>query len=153
MSSVDKLQKRVESNREMRESVDRLDKHIHAREILVTEAPDQQDMDFFCEVCGTHASSIGKKRIRYGLNIDTGEDYRVEPISALFVGQCKKGHRVERFITDKERDPYFQSPILRRLAYEMQDDMLQPSDPRFAKVYPEAWKKLNEVGHEVGPHG
>lgn len=146
MSSVDKLTKRVDSNRERRDDEKRLYEHLNAREILVKEASAEQDMDFYCKLCNKHNSCLGKKRIRYGLNIDTGEDYLIEPISALFVGQCKKGHRVERFITDKEHDPYFRSPILRRLAHEMEDDLLQPSDPRFAKIYPKEWAKLNEVG-------
>lgn len=155
MASIDKLKKRVENNKERREADKRFLDHLNAREILVAEAPDQQEMDFYCEPCNKHDSYLGRKVIQYVTEFEEREgklvevgDHPSEPLRASFVAHCKKGHLVRRYITDKERDPYFRSPILRRMAQVMEDDMLQPSDPRFAKVYPKQWAELQSQKEE-----
>ncbi len=150
--SVEKLKKRIEQNKERRDDEKRLYEHVNARQILVDEAPDSQDMDFYCATCNEHRSYLGKKTIQYGIELDKDMnvigEYRVEPIRASFVAVCRKGHGVRRYITDKERDPYFRSPILRMMARTMEDDMLQPDDPRFAKVYPKQWAELQRQKEE-----
>lgn len=152
MGNIEKLKKRVENNKERREADKKFLDYINARQILVDEAPLTQEMDFYCATCNEHGSYLGKKHIRYGVEFDKDMniigDYRVEPISALFIAGCKRGHRVERFITDKAHDPYFKSPILRKLARDMADEMLQPNDPRFAKVYPKQWAELQKQREE-----
>jgi len=148
MSSIDKLKKRVESNREHREDDKKLYEHLTARERLVAEAPLEQEMDFYCPTCNKHQSLLGRKAIVYGLDLDKNEDYLFQPITASFRSRCPKGHYVRRYITDAKHDPYFKSPILRRLAYEMRDEMLQPNDPRFRKVYPKQWEEFERQKEE-----
>ncbi len=152
MTSIDSLKKRVDENRDWRSRSKAEEERINARRILVDAEPNEQDMDFYCETCEVHESCKGKKVIVYGIELDSQMnvigDYEAQPLRASFVAHCKRGHPVRRFITDKEQDPYFQSPIVRRLQILMEDDLLQPDHPRFKQVYPKQWAELEKQKEE-----
>lgn len=153
MSSIDKLEKRVESNREQRARDATLGAEYRERMKLIQETPDHLPMGFWCTTCESDFEGMGHKcDDLYGYDLDSGKLYATGTPRprAWYAGICPEGHRAIRRITDKLTDPYYwQSEVLKRQRVQMADDLVQPDDPRFAKLYPEQWRKMNEEGINV----
>lgn len=136
-----RLQERIEANRERRQKEIEKSRPYKEREREVTEALSViPRMDFWCEACAQWDRSKGdivavaRKQVKYHDN---------DLPQARYTGFCPKGHMVMRFITEKNRDPYYrQSFKMYQERKKAADDLLQPSDPRFKQVYPQAWEKL-----------
>lgn len=100
----------------------------------IREAPRATKSDFFCVTCKKDFSGIAFKQVS-----------SVRPMlpTAWFVSWCPAGHRALRRITDKDTDSYYdQSLVVQRQRYDLRDAFLDPSDPRFRLLYPNAYTKL-----------
>lgn len=143
--SPELLQKRVEARRAERERYDAIEKDRTERQRLYDTAFDSTPMQFWCDTCEADFETIGHKTCRTRLDLNTGRSTVIHPIQAYYFGYCPAKHRAIRRITDKEGDPYYRkSLMLRRQRIDMADAMLQPHDPRFRIVYPQAWKRMEE---------
>jgi hypothetical protein len=106
--------------------VDRLNEIREAARVIQT--------DFFCSVCKKDFVGMGFKQVSAIRDLQP---------CAWYVGKCPEGHRAIRYITDKWADPYYNRSLVVAMQREqMKDDFLDPSDPRFKKLYPEAYKRL-----------
>lgn len=133
--SPDILRKRIEAKREERARYEALEKERRDRERVVREAYDHTPMQFWCDECERDYETIGHKVVQ--------EENRFHLLRAYYVGICPASHRNIRRITDKQGDPYYHKSImLRRQRIDMADAMLQPHDPRFRVVYPDAWRRI-----------
>lgn len=123
----DKRRKEREDRRKILEPfVDRLND--------IKQSPRTTKSDFFCTVCKKDFSGIAFKQV---------SAVRSMLPTAWYVGKCPVGHKAIRYITDKYTDPYYDlSLMVARQRWEMKDDFLDPSDPRFKQLYPEAYKRL-----------
>lgn len=131
----DKLIKRVEQNREVREQQKIKDNLLNGRVREIKDAPKRQKTDFWCEDCQKDFSGIGYKEVRE----------RPTFLIAWYTGFCPMGHKCIRRITDKVDDPYYHlSLMVRRQRVDFGNDLVQPGDPRFARLYPEQFKKLQD---------
>lgn len=100
----------------------------------IRQAPRVTKSDFWCTTCKKDFSGIAFKQV---------SSIRSMLPTAWFVGKCPEGHRAIRRITDRLTDPYYDlSLMVRRQRAEMADAFLDPSDPRFKELYPEAYKRL-----------
>lgn len=130
----DKLRKRIDARREERERLASYQKELRDRQRVIREAYEYTPMGFWCDECRKDFEAMGYKQIAA---------HNREWPRAYYVGICPKGHRAIRRITDKEGDGYYyKSELIRRQRIDLADAMLQPHDPRFRSVYPEAWKKI-----------
>ena len=137
------LKERVDRRRQEREQDEAMKALYAEREKEIAAAPLFKPMDFWCDDCQCDFTTRARKRMRMVYDFDARVSYPDWPPYAWYEAQCPKGHRATRNITNKHLDQYFnRSEMLRRERILHADDLLQPSDPRFAKVYPEAWKKL-----------
>ncbi len=133
--------------------IDRVDrrKEERDRELASTQAyrdrtraiRDAKNVDvtgFWCADCKRDFQGVGIKQIR--------EPAGMYPI-AWYRGTCPRGHQTIRYITDKDHDPfYFLSVELAHERARLDDDLLQPSDPRFRLVYPDKWASMERQREE-----
>lgn len=128
------LQDKLESKRNLREEFYKLQDWLRSRINEVNQAPWRTETDFWCCTCSRDFQGTGFKIVRQ----PQGSVW-----FAYYQGVCPKGHRAIRYITDKNRDPYY----YRSLAVKLQqrqygDELLQPWHPRFRQLYPEQYAKL-----------
>lgn len=141
---AERLQERIEKNRAARQSAIEKSRPYREREREVNEAPKiVPRMDFWCQACGEYDRTKGDI-------VAVARKQSWHPSgglpSARYAGECPKGHLVLRFITEKNRDPYYrQSEKMHRERKAAADDLLQPNDPRFRQVYPAQWERLQAV--------
>lgn len=141
-----RLQDRIDANMETRRKAIEASQPYRDRTREINDAPGRLPrMEFWCEACGVvddrkgDVVAVAYKDVKHPKN--------QLPI-ARYVGYCPKGHMVMRFITDKNRDPYYHLSV--KMQYERRrsaDDMLQPNDPRFRIVYPRQWEKMEADRH------
>lgn len=56
------------------------------------------------------------------------------------------GGKIIRYITDRHLDPYFyRSEKVRMERMKHEKDLIQPSDPRFRKLYPKEYERIEAV--------
>ena len=102
----------------------------------IFKAPLRTTQDFWCDTCKRDCTGTGYRRVC---------TVREWGPTAWFVGYCPEGHKMLRWITDKDSDPYYyRSELLQRQRLEMMDDFITPDDPRFKILYPEKWKELQQ---------
>ena len=149
----ERFKERIDLRRAEREQREANTAEHRARMRAINEAPPRTRMGFWCEQCRRDYNLIGyKHRTDKAFDVDNGVMkfvYAERPI-AWYSAMCPKRHELRRLITDKHRDPYYR--LSRSVAFErsmLEDDLLQPSDPRFKYVYPEAWKKLQAQQQEA----
>lgn len=146
MASVRDLAERVKRGREERAIDKAREEAYRKRQKEIDEAPDVAPQDFWCDhkKCKRDFSSLGRKRMNWGFNLDTGNAYIPEgPRMAWYWARCKEGHICERYILEKWNDPYFRLSIkIREMQAKHADDMLTPDDPRFKTVYPVQWARM-----------
>lgn len=141
--NVERLTRRIEDRREARdrELMREAGYKDHIR--AIQEAPEEQKMDFWCKVCKCDFNADARKMVRHAGRW---------PV-AWYVGLCPLGHSAIRHITDKHHDVYYrESVMLQRQRVELADAMLTPDDPRFALVYPQKWRELEEQREEQYGH-
>lgn len=111
-----------------------------ARKEAIDDSPRIAEQGFWCGECDADFDTQGLKQVRL---LTDGT------LVAWYYGWCPVGHRVLRYITDKHRDPYYrESFIVRRQAIDFVDDLMQPTDPRFALRYPEAYAAWQDQQNE-----
>jgi hypothetical protein len=145
--------KKIKKDR-LRRLVARYEKRVHERRMreererpfkervqAIFEAPRYVITDFYCRQCNKDVSGTAFRQVcTMRQNLPT----------AWFVSICPKGHRIVRRITDKDSDPYYDlSPLVARQRFEMRDDLLDPSDPRFKILYPAQYAKLFPNGEKT----
>ncbi len=146
MNKIDHLKKRIDYNQEQRKRDKQRSERDSETRRTIDESPGIAKMDFWCEKCRQDFTGEGIKAIPYGLDLNSNEHYELSPLRAYYIGHCPTGHRAIRYITDKHRDPYFyQSVMLQHQRVEYADDILQPSDERFRKVYGDPLKPYYEA--------
>lgn len=140
---INRLKKRVDKNKAFREAEALRIKDAHERLLAYNQAPETTRMDFWCTDCRKDFQAFAFRSVRTVLNLDTGRSHIDEPLFAWYEGKCPKGHIARRYITDKHIDPYYdQSRLVAAQRAEFADDLVQPSDPRFKKLYPAAWREM-----------
>lgn len=93
-------------------------------------------VSFYCKRCGLDQDLPAEKRNYYG----GGEK---------FVAKCRCGKELMRLITEKHLDPYFyESKKLRRQRAEAENDLLQPSDPKFKTLYKDEYDRIEKAKEE-----
>ena len=127
MNKVDRLTQVVERNAEWREA-ERQKAELAAAELAryrETElAPNKKRIDFWCGNCRLDFNALGIK----------SECGGGRSVYGTYCPKCN--YRCLRRITDKARDPYFnESDEIRKARSSAGDDLLQPGDPRWDKVY------------------
>lgn len=114
--------------------LERLYKKLSERAQEIKDAPEYQQMDFYCDECEKDFGGVGHKEIR----LPKGSVF-----FAFYRTFCPDGHIATRRITDKIADPYFfNSPFIHAQQKQFEDAMIGPDNPRFKFLYPEAHKKL-----------
>jgi hypothetical protein len=133
-SRLQALADRYDRRRREREERRKLLEPFVDRVNEIRSAPNVTKSDLYCTVCNRDFSGIASKQV---------SSVRTMLPTAWYVGKCPKGHKAIRYITDKLDDPYYNlSLLVARQRYDMRDDFLDPSDPRFKVLYPEAYKRL-----------
>lgn len=139
--NIDKLQRRVEDRREERARIAACEQGYMDHVRTISEAPERTPMDFWCKACAKDFTTLGKKIVR-----SSGR----WPV-AWYVGLCPKNHESIRYITDKDRDPYYwMSDMVKKQRSQMADDFLTPDDPRFAVLYPHKYRELQAMREQNG---
>jgi hypothetical protein len=124
---------REERNERERPFKERVKDIFDARKFVIT--------DFYCTVCNKDVSGTGFRQVC---------TIRQNFPTAWYVSWCPKGHKLVRRITDKDTDPYYElSPLVARQRWEMRDELLDPSDPRFKVIYPKQYAKLFPNGEKT----
>lgn len=137
MKFTDKIKglvNRYDERRKEREERHKLLEPFVDRVNEIRQAPRVTKSDFFCTVCKKDFSGIAFKQVS-----------SIRPMlpTAWFIGTCPKGHRALRRITDRLTDPYYDmSLMVARQRAEMAEAFMDPSDPRFKELYPEAYARL-----------
>lgn len=68
---------------------------------------------------------------------------------AYFRAVCPKGHKVVRYITEKDKDPYYRkSEKVQKELRKMKRDLIQPGEDGFKTYYSEQWKKIESASEE-----
>jgi hypothetical protein len=131
---IRKLAEVVERTQEELDAEEEHQKRIGERVKEITAAPFRQRLPFWCGKCRRDLEAIGTKNIiEYALPI------------AFYRAACPKGHRIIRHITERLSDPYFhESAFVRRMAREMERDLIQPGDPRFRRIYGDPARRYYE---------
>ena len=139
------LKKKLEDRYEMltKKRAERMERErpLRERADLIFSAPRVIMTDFWCDVCKEDCSGVGFRQVSM-----------VRPLLpvAWFEGTCPVGHKLLRYITDKEVDPYYeQSMLLQQQRWEMQDDFLTPDNPRFKELYPRQYEELMKKKKEA----
>ena len=132
MEKIKRLERIIEKNAEWREQ-DRAKKEreeIYLRNFIDTsKAPTKKVNDFWCNNCQKDFRAVGIKAL-------CGQG------RSRYDAKCVCGKKASRRITEKSGDEYYSlSAIEKRMRYEAGDDLLQPSDPRFEKVWGHKWKQ------------
>lgn len=129
MDKLKRLEKIVERNSDEREAEKLKHERQTGRLREIAEAPERQATDFWCRKCRLDFQALGHK-----LTASWPEP------KAWYETKCPDcGTTAIRRITDRLMDPYFnQSVRIRKMRREAGDDLLQPGDPRFEKVW--GWK-------------
>lgn len=141
-SKIQELVDRYDTRRKEREDRRKLLEPFVDRLNDIRQSPRVVQSDFFCTVCKKDFVGMGFKQV---------SAIREMLPCAWYVGKCPEGHRSLRYITDKWADPYYeQSLLVSKQRFEMKDDFLDPSDPRFKELYPEAYKRLITDAKEGG---
>jgi hypothetical protein len=131
-----KLIDRYDQRRRDRAAKEALEKPFKDRMEVIFSAPRFTKTDFWCKVCQKDCSGTGYRQV---------QTHRERYPTAWFVGYCPVGHKVIRRITDKNTDPYYDlSFMVKRMRYDMRDDLLTPEDPRFKVLYPKKWEELTK---------
>ena len=140
-TKIKRLIARYDQRRKEREIKDELERPFKDRIKAIYEAQRFVITDFFCPVCKKDVAGTGFKQMC---------TLRTDRPTAWYVSFCPKGHRLIRRITDKDTDPYYDlSPLVARQRYELRDDLLDPTDPRFKELYPEQFAKLFPNGEKT----
>jgi len=134
---VERLQSRIEANRESRERELLKDKALEDRLKVIREAFPITRLGFWCRKCRQDFEGQAFKQVRYPASGGA-------PV-AWYRSFCPKRHEAIRRITDKLKDNYYyESEMLKRQRIDLADAMLTPDDPRFRVVYPDQWQKLEQ---------
>ena len=96
------------------------------RQQTITKAPDIKLVEFYCNKCRKDFEGVGFK-----------DTFEVDGVPCgRYMGKCKKKHKVIRFITDTQADPYFlESKKVWAERKENEVDLIQKSDVRYKKIY------------------
>lgn len=131
---IKKLEERYDKIRADKWAEQERERPFKERVRAIIDAPRFVVTDFFCHVCKKDCVGTGYRQVC---------TIREKAPTAWYMGICPNNHRMIRRITDKDTDPYYdRSPLVARQRYELRDAVLQPNDPRFKELYPEAYKKL-----------
>lgn len=146
VQKINQLKRRIDKNKAFREAEALRTKDARDRLAAYNQAPATTRYDFWCDECRADFQGLAHRRVRMVLSLDTGLSRIDEPLFAWYEAKCPKNHVARRFITDKHVDPYFEkSRLVAAQRAEFADDLVQPSDPRFKKLYPAAWKELEDA--------
>ena len=123
----ERLERIVERNAEWRESDRRKaerEQELAERYRLTATSPVERRTDFWCRRCKLDFNALGTKAL-------CGEG------RSRYDAKCPLCHgKISRRITETAGDPFFQeSESIRKARLKAGDDLLQPSDPRWDKVY------------------
>jgi hypothetical protein len=127
MKKIERLERIVERNAEWRKAERQKAETEEARlecQRQTLAAPIRKRMEFWCRRCELDFEAVGRKALcGFG--------------RSRYDARCPNcGAKCLRRITETAGDPYFrQSEKLRVLREAMGDDLLQPGDPRWEKVY------------------
>lgn len=126
-TSVEKLKKRIEGNREERAAYQRMYDRLQENIRMIVEAPQKLRYPFWCDECKSDFMGIGYKVMR---------KLRARLPIGWWVAYCPARHKCIRRITDRSNDPYFvKSFIVKRDRARYRDDLLTPDDHRFWLLY------------------
>lgn len=122
-----RLERIVERNADWREQDRRKAEREVERHALLEatrKAPERKRLDFWCGKCGLDFTAEGVKCLCGGGR-------------SRYDARCPKcRQRRSRRITEPLGDPYYhESRVLSRMRHEAGDDLLQPGDRRFEKVW------------------
>lgn len=135
----ERLLRRIEDNRSSRERIALQEKGYTDHKRVIIEAYEVTRMDFWCQACRKDFNTSARKQVRFSSRW---------PV-AWYVGLCPKKHVCIRYITDKDRDPYYRrSVMIARQRVELADAMLTPDNPRFALVYPQKYREIERMKEE-----
>lgn len=146
MNKLEKLKGRVKDRAAERQRLKDMTQDERDRIRAITDAPNRQMFDFWCADCTADFKAPAWKDTRH-----TSYGQRL----AWYTGFCPKGHKAIRHITDKHLDPYYNlSDIIRHQRQEYADALLTPADPRFRKLYPAQWRRMEaeREAHELTQH-
>lgn len=132
---VEQLGERVKERQQETDRNRRIEKIRGARKKEIDEAPNMQQMDFWCKDCKKDFIATGYKSVD-------------KDMCAAFLASCPNGHGAVRYITDVHKDPYFH--LSNKVKHEREkyaDYFVTPDNPRFKVLYPQAWAAL-ELGRE-----
>jgi hypothetical protein len=140
-SKLKRLIARYDKRRKERELKDKLERPFKERLQDIFSANKFVVTDFYCPVCKQDVSGTGFRQV-----CTIRQNYP----TAWYVSFCPSHHKIIRRITDKDTDPYYElSPLVKRQRYELRDDLLDPTDPRFKVLYPEQFAKLFPNGEKT----
>lgn len=90
------------------------------------------ETDFYCKKCDTDFREHSREREnRFG---------------KWLVARCKCGEECIRYLTEMHKDPYFaRSKKLRQMRIEHADDLVQPGDSKFRRLYPKQYEKMEKA--------
>jgi len=126
MSSVNQLAKIIDRNEAERQAAKLKRERETARQSEIDNAPDSKVMGFLCPSCRLDFDGPGWKTVRHW-----------PTLRAIYQTKCPDcGKCCIRRITDTHNDPYFMdSPRLKLMRAEAGNDVLQPGDPNFERVW------------------
>ena len=135
-SLIQKLKNKYDDARVARRLREEAERPLKERIQTIFSAPRNITTDFWCDVCKKDCTGMGHRQV---------STLRAWAPTAWFVGQCPKGHKIVRRITDKNTDPYYdKSVMVKRHRWDMRDDFITPDNPRFKQLYPDKYKELME---------
>lgn len=135
MDKIERLKRRVKDRADERQRLKDTTQEARDRARAIREAPDRLMYDFYCTDCASDFTGPAWK-----------DGYTRHSVQyAWYTGFCPLGHKAIRHITDKHWDAYYHlSDIMRHQRQEFADALLTPADPRFRKLYPAQWRKIEE---------
>lgn len=127
----------------------------NVRTETINKSPESQKMLFHCrehgdfETIGFKQTSMFHSQVTAYYECPQGRPavFFIYDKSGDSHAKLRKGKscRARRYITDVHLDPYFtESEMVRRERVDFADDMLQPDDPRFKKLYGDPYKRYYE---------
>jgi hypothetical protein len=140
-SIIQRLKDRLNRATEERQAKEAEEQPFKDRLKEIFTAPRSVVTDFYCSVCKRDCSGTGYRQVC---------TIRQWAPTAWYVGNCPKGHKMIRRITDKSSDPYYEmSPMIQRHRYEMRNAFMDPSDPRFKLLYPDKYEELMQNARQT----
>lgn len=136
MNTIDALKKVVTDTQADIDADAERERRFTERRKEIDAAPAVALQQFWCPRCRRDFERMARKRVIMFC----------EPQRAVYEARCPRGHWCARRITDRANDPYWnESDLIRQERKRMEIDLLQPTDPRFRRIYGDPNAKMNAV--------